>query len=178
MKQLTDQEKAAAKEAHEAAKTAAARRIEQAEKFLQAPLRSADGKPATREQVDAAMKQRAAELTEEFRQTHEKNERAAALIKVNEVQPSGAAGLSLTGSNVFVGLWDENLPQTNHAEFTLAMNRVLRLETTGNTQIGQHATMMAGTIASAGIVSGSKGMAFKSIVGSYDWTNDVTEMGF
>ena len=215
MKQLTDQEKAAAKEANEAAKTAAARRIEHAEKFLQPPLRDAEGRPATKEHLEAEKKDKGLALTAEFQRVHEKNEkevdawlkqygqtvpdvlrgkrpvainngmpefrttlneRAAAVIKVDEVQPGGAAGLSLTGSNVFVGLWDENLPQTNHAEFTLGTNRVLRLETSGNTQIGQHATMMAGTIASAGIVSGSKGMAPKTTVGAFDFADDLGEM--
>ena len=214
-KQLTDQEKAAAREAAEAGRLERLRRIKHAEKFLQSPLRTSDGKPATLEKLEAERAERGKALTEEFRRAHEQsekevdawlnrhgdtlpealrgkrpsairngqpefrttlNERAAGLIKVSQIQPAGAAGLGLTGSNVFVGLWDEGVPQTNHAEFTYLTNRLLRLETSGGAALGSHATEMAGTITSAGIVAGSKGMAFKSTVGAYDWNDDFTEM--
>lgn len=216
-KPITDQEKAAAKEANEAAKSEAARRVEHAEKFLQSPLRSSDGKPATLEGLEAERKLRGAELTEELRRAHEQsekevdswlklhdgtlpealrgkrpsairngqpefrttlNERAAGLIKVSQIQPGGAAGLGLTGSNVFVGLWDDGLPQTNHAEFVSPVPRVFRLETDSSYGVSNHATQMAGTIAAAGIVSGSKGIAFNSTVGAYQWALDTTEMGY
>lgn len=216
VKQLTEQEKTAAKEANEAAKGEAVRRIERAEKFLQAPLLGSDGKPATREQLDAKRILHAAAMVGEIKRASDEskaevdswmtlygdtlpewlvgkrpvaivddqpefrrtlNERAAGLIKTSQLHPAGAAGLSLTGSNVFVGLWDEGVPQTNHAEFNLGTNRVLRFETATNAEVGWHSTQMAGTIGSAGIVAGSKGMAFKSTVGAYDWFDDTLEMG-
>ncbi len=212
-KQLTEQEKAAAKEANAAAKTEAARRIEQAEKFLQAPLRTSDGKPATLEKLEQERTTRVLALGEEFKRRHVENQReleewmqknahrlprifegqrpvgiengypqfpvtfnqrAAGVIQAATNWPGGAAGLSLTGAGIQVGLWDVGLPLTNHTEFTT--NRVLRLETATNVGIRSHPTEMAGTIAASGQYAASRGMAYEATVLAFDLAQDTSEM--
>ena len=214
-KPLTDQEKTAAKEASEAAKNEATRRIKQAEKFLQAPLRTTDGKPATLETLEQERTSRVLALGEEFKRRHDENqreleawmkqfgdrlprifegrrpvgiengypqfpvtfnERAAGVIKAATNWPGGAAGLSLTGAGVKVGLWDVGLPLTNHSEFTYGTNRVIRLETAANVFIENHPTQMAGTIAASGQYAASRGMAYEATVLAFDSGNDVEEM--
>ena len=142
-KQLTEREKVAAKEANEAAKAEMARRIGQAEKFLQSPLLTADGRPATLEALDKERTVRVLALGEEFRRRHAENQReldawmkqnagrlprifegqrpvgiengypqfpvtfnqrAAGVIQAATNWPGGAAGLSLTGAGIQVGL--------------------------------------------------------------------------
>jgi len=212
-KQLTDQEKAAAKEANEAAKAERLRRIEQAEKFLQTPLRSADGKPATLEKLEKEKTARVLALGEEFKRRHAENQReleewmqknahrlprmfegqrpvgiengypqfpvtfnqrAAGVIQAATNWPGGAAGLSLTGAGIQVGLWDVGLPLTNHTEFTT--NRVLRLETATNVGIRSHPTEMAGTIAASGQYAASRGIAYEAKVLAFDANLDIDQM--
>lgn len=80
---------------------------------------------------------------------------------------------NLSGSNLFVGVWDGGPARTSHQEFG---NRVL--VTDGSTLNGNsfHATHVTGTIAASGINPQAKGMAPLVKIRTFDWFNDETEV--
>lgn len=104
------------------------------------------------------------------------NRSAAIASRTHRLYPGGTLGLSLEGEGMNVGVWDGGWVLKTHVEFNSPTSRV---DTPDNLAITPetnfHATHVAGTIASAGIVPSSKGMAPKSNIKSYDWSGDLTE---
>lgn len=98
------------------------------------------------------------------------NANAAISTRADRVHPGGAAGLSLTGSGVLVGIWDGGRVRTTHQEFG---GRVTAVDLVGNSD---HATHVAGTIVAAGVNASAKGMSFQGSANSYDWNSDDSEM--
>lgn len=99
------------------------------------------------------------------------NRNAAVTSGANKLHPRAARRLFLTGQPMLAGVWDEGRVYHNHLEFG---GRVINKNPA--TAVSDHATHVAGTIAAAGIDAGARGMAYESMVHSYDWDDDVNEM--
>lgn len=97
---------------------------------------------------------------------------------------TGGSSLELSGANQTVGLWDvSGSVLTTHEQFS--GTRVLQLDDTSGT--AQHATMIAGALASSGITrivselgnfnigNHSRGAAFAATVHAYDTENIIDE---
>lgn len=78
----------------------------------------------------------------------------------------------LTGSGMFVGVWDGGTARSTHQEFG---NRVLIVNGQTFNANNFHASHVSGTIAASGVNPQAKGMATASTVKSYDWFNDASE---
>ncbi|HOR77701.1 MAG TPA: S8 family serine peptidase [Anaerolineaceae bacterium] len=99
---------------------------------------------------------------------------AADTISVDELWPGGSSGLSITGSNTLMGIWDGGDVLTNHTEFVAgATTRMTDKDGISPLPIDWHPTAVAGTMAAGGSVSSAKGMAFKATVWAYDWYYDL-----
>ena len=99
------------------------------------------------------------------------NSEAAATVTTNQVHPGGGAGLDLTGSGYFVGIWDAGVVDTSHREFKgrlLIKNDFEKPD--------DHATHVAGTIAAEGLNESAKGMAFEAELLSFNWNNYLSEV--
>ncbi|HRJ26748.1 MAG TPA: S8 family serine peptidase [Fimbriimonadaceae bacterium] len=93
----------------------------------------------------------------------------AATITANAVWPGGSLGLSLTGVNTRLGIWDDGLP--THPEFG---NRVTSPDNT--TQPGFHSTGVAGMMAAGGVNPTARGMAYQSRIDAYNTNNNYSEI--
>ncbi|MCC7435700.1 MAG: S8 family serine peptidase [Methanoregulaceae archaeon] len=98
------------------------------------------------------------------------NTNAALSTRANRVHPGGAAGLSLTGTGVTLGIWDGGGVRTGHQEFG---GRVVVLDGSSN---ASHATHVGGTMIAAGVDTAAKGMSYQALLRSYNWTSDTSEM--
>ncbi len=106
---------------------------------------------------------------------------AATAIRVNKLRPGGGMGLTLEGLNMNVGVWDGGWVRTTHTEFLTAagsnISRVTNPDATTTNPAGDaHGTHVAGTIAARGASVAARGMAPKSSIKSYNWTNDRNEV--
>lgn len=100
------------------------------------------------------------------------NAAAADTISVDELWPGGSSGLSITGSNVLMAIWDGGDVLTNHLEFT--SGRAIDMDGISPLPVDWHPTAVAGTMAAGGIgYSAAKGMAYQSPLWTYDWLNDL-----
>ena len=104
------------------------------------------------------------------------NTTAAATTGTNQVQPSGALGLNLSGSSAFLNnklaIWDGGRILGSHQEFS---GKAIIFGDNGS--VIDHATHVAGTLTARGIYAPSRGMAFgANTLSSYDFDNDVAEM--
>ena len=102
---------------------------------------------------------------------------SAATTRTNTVYPSGALGLTLTGSSTFLNnklaIWDGGAVYARHQEFA---GKTITLNTTQNAI--DHATHVAGTMIAKGVYPPAKGMAYSaSTLQSYDFDNDISTMG-
>ncbi len=99
------------------------------------------------------------------------NLNAAKTTSTNKLWKDGGLGLDLNGTGIVVGVWDGGPVRITHNEFE---SRVRAVDVEEEPIF--HATHVAGTIAAAGIRSEARGMANKSIIDSYDWEGDNSEM--
>jgi subtilisin family serine protease len=97
---------------------------------------------------------------------------AARSIATNQIQAGGSAGLNLSGSTDTLGIWDEGIARTTHQEFG---TRVILGD--GSTVISDHGTHVGGTMIASGVVSSAKGMSPLAKLKTYNWFNDLSEMG-
>lgn len=109
------------------------------------------------------------------------NAAAALAVKVNKLRPGGGMGLSLEGLNMTVGVWDGGWVRASHVEFMTAagsgVSRVVNPDAgIVNPQADAHGTHVAGTVAARGTNTSAKGMAPKSNIRSYNWSNDKSEV--
>ncbi|RYY35295.1 MAG: T9SS type A sorting domain-containing protein [Sphingobacteriaceae bacterium] len=105
------------------------------------------------------------------------NTEAAAATRTNTVQPGGELGLDLSGSSAILtnklAIWDGGIIYANHREFAGKSITIA----TGQTNIDEHATHVAGTLIARGVTPLAKGMAFgMSTLQSFDFDDDVTEI--
>ena len=107
------------------------------------------------------------------------NSRAADTLSSDEVYPGGSAGLSLTGTNITIGIWEAfsgigSQIRTTHQEF--ANGRVTQKDTPFSPGISHHATWVAGTLSAAGLNANARGMSYKAKLWAYDAPLDQSEM--
>jgi len=102
------------------------------------------------------------------------NAGAADTISVDELWPGGSSGLSVTGSNTVMGMWDGGDVLTNHNEFVIGVtSRAFDMDGTSPLPVDFHPTAVAGTMGAKGIYASAKGMAYQSAIWTYDWYNDL-----
>lgn len=99
------------------------------------------------------------------------NVNAAATISSSKVWEEGAAGLSLSGDGITLGVWDGGKVLTTHQEFE---GRAVPGD--GAVTTSEHATHVAGTVGAAGINPSAKGMSYNADLRTHDWNNDDAEM--
>jgi hypothetical protein len=99
------------------------------------------------------------------------NLEAAETISANQLWPGGSLGLSLNGSGLTLGQFDEGHVLFTHQEFT-------GRATAGNTDTtyAAHPTYVGGTMIAAGINAQAKGMSFAANLLSFGWDNDTADM--
>ncbi|MFM8657777.1 MAG: S8 family serine peptidase, partial [Chthoniobacterales bacterium] len=78
---------------------------------------------------------------------------------------------SLNGEGMTVGVWDAARARTNHVEL---IGKVTVGDST--TLNDDHSTHVAGTIAAKGRDPKAKGMGTNTLIRTYDWNNDYSEM--
>ncbi len=110
------------------------------------------------------------------------NVEAAQTISTTNVWPGGSAGLSLTGTNRTLFMWDEGMPRLTHSEFT---SRASMLDVTV-TNLSSHSTAVAGTLMAGGVNTvysngvpigpAAKGMSFAGLVQAGSFNKDLQQM--
>jgi hypothetical protein len=83
------------------------------------------------------------------------------------------APYNLDGAGIKVGVWDAGSVRNTHQEFNTT--RVVNKNST--VAAIDHATHVAGTIGASGFQASAKGMAPLVAIDSYDWLNEIAEMG-
>ncbi len=99
------------------------------------------------------------------------NDLSAKTIGANELYSGGSLGLSLSGENIFAGVWDGGKVRDTHVEFS---GRVTIND--GGGALSEHATHVTGTIIAAGVSASRKGIAFNAKAYTNDWNSDIDEM--
>lgn len=98
---------------------------------------------------------------------------SALTSRANHLQPGGSLGLNLTGSGMYVGVWDGKYPRTSHVDF---VGRFTTQDGPG-TQLENHPTHVLGTIIGAGAQNANaKGIASEAYGYINDFNNDMGEM--
>lgn len=91
-------------------------------------------------------------------------------LSADELWPGGSTGLNLTGAGVVLGVWDAGAVDPTHPEF------LGRLRIRDGAEPDDHATMVGGILAAAGVDPRARGMSFAASIDSYDWDSDTSEM--
>lgn len=94
--------------------------------------------------------------------------------KAIRLQLGGSLGLSLSGENYYIGVWDSGVVEDTHQEFSGDSTEKLQIE--GTAAATNHATHVAGTIAAYGTQSAAKGMAYNANIKSFEWNQDYSEL--
>lgn len=93
---------------------------------------------------------------------------------------SGFSGLGIEGEGMTIGVWDGASALQTHNEFKTSATNPLSRMTIGDTYDinanSFHATHVSGTLVARGNQLQAKGMAPKSSIISYSWTNDQNEV--
>ncbi|MBV6439983.1 MAG: hypothetical protein EPGJADBJ_01641 [Saprospiraceae bacterium] len=98
---------------------------------------------------------------------------AAATTSTDAVWDGGAAGLSLSGAGLGLGLWEAGgIPLANHQELA---GRVFIASGQSST-VSEHATHVCGTLIAEGVDEAARGMANEAAVLAFDSSNDLAEM--
>jgi len=110
------------------------------------------------------------------------NVEAAVTIGTDRVWPGGSAGLSLSGTNRTIYMWDEGKPRLTHSEFAPGRVSVLA----SNNTASWHSTGVAGTLVAGGYNSiysngipigpAARGMSFGATLMAGSSRMDMTEM--
>lgn len=99
------------------------------------------------------------------------NLNSARTISTYQVWPGGGSQTFLTGQGMTVGIWDNGKVRDTHQEL---IGRVQQMD--GDTELGDHATHVGGTMIASGYINNAKGMAFQAQLDAYNWNNDESEM--
>ncbi|MEP2669010.1 MAG: S8 family serine peptidase [Cyclobacteriaceae bacterium] len=99
------------------------------------------------------------------------NAGVATSLGVDELRDGGGLGLSLEGSDMEVGIWDEGKVRNDHVEY---IGRVTQVDSPS--EFNFHATHVLGTMLATGVNANAKGMAPKATAIAFDFFNDVSEM--
>ncbi|MFS4466375.1 S8 family serine peptidase [Maribacter sp. 2210JD10-5] len=98
------------------------------------------------------------------------SDNASQVSRADKLHTNGAMGLDINGSGMQIGVWDAGVARATHQEYD---SRVTIAD--GSTEIDPHATMVTGSMISAGIKKEAKGVAYAASVISHDWTRDKLE---
>jgi hypothetical protein len=110
-----------------------------------------------------------------FYTTH--NIKSADTIGTDEVWPGGSLGISLSGTNCTLGMWDGGAVRTTHVEFAQGGgSRVIRNDAYANYTQYSHPSSVAGTLVASGVNTNAKGMAYQSILLAHTYDYDLAEM--
>ena len=94
----------------------------------------------------------------------------------NQLHTNGGLGLNLEGEGLTAGVWDAAIGFITHQEYATADGTSTRYSSgDGTANTLSHSSHVAGTICSKGVEAEAKGMAPKSIVVGYNWSNDLAE---
>ncbi len=106
-----------------------------------------------------------------YRITH--NREGGITTRANTLHTGGVSGLDLDGQDMIVGEWDGGAVRGTHQ---LLDGRIEQID--GSTDIGDHATHVAGTLVGNGtVVNGAaKGMLPEGTLWAHDWFSDYPEM--
>lgn len=105
------------------------------------------------------------------------NIKSADTIGTDEVWPGGSLGISLSGTNCTLGIWDAAAVRTTHVEFAQGgLSRVTYGDGYTNYVRDAHPTQVAGTMIASGVNTNAKGMSFQSALYSCYWDEDIAEM--
>lgn len=105
------------------------------------------------------------------------NIKSADAIGTDEVWPGGSLGISLSGTNCTLGIWDAAAVRTTHVEFAQGgLSRVTYGDGYTNYIRDAHPTQVAGTMIASGVNTNAKGMSFQSALYSCYWDEDIAEM--
>ena len=96
---------------------------------------------------------------------------SAITLNTNQLWTGGDSELHLNGEGITLNLWDGGSLRHTHQEFG---DRTTQMDDA--TAMNGHATHVAGTMVSAGMVPTSKGMAPAANLHAYDFIDDETEM--
>ena len=101
------------------------------------------------------------------------NHGAGVTSRANKLYTSGGLGLNIQGENMTSAVWDAGAALLSHQLFS---GRVQIMDNTVETHY--HSTHVAGTIMGSDQFQNgaARGMAFKSNMQSYDWSNDLAEI--
>ncbi|MEQ9308276.1 MAG: S8 family serine peptidase [Balneolaceae bacterium] len=97
---------------------------------------------------------------------------AAKAVHNHQIWSGGITGLSLSGSAILIGYWDEDQPRLSHQEY---LNRVTFEDSEAGSN-NVHATHMVGTMIATGVNANAKGMANQATVEAWNWNSDIAEM--
>jgi len=107
---------------------------------------------------------------------------ASRATKTNRLNPGGALGLNLQGTNKYIAVWDGGPVQFDHTEFLDNQGLPIRvtnfetINTDGGSALSDHGTHVTGTIAARGANPEAKGMAPNVNVITYNFNNDMPEI--
>lgn len=99
------------------------------------------------------------------------NAAAAITVSTDILHPGGDMGLTLTGINYSVGIWDAGMVDADHPEFSGRVVLESRFE-----EAEDHATHVAGTVAAKGLNASARGMAFETGIKSFNWNNYLADI--
>lgn len=102
------------------------------------------------------------------------NANAAFTSGITALRQDGGLGINITGSGMFLSIWDQEKPREQHNTFGGRLTPV-------DSSTGQslHSTHVMGTMMGSGVNSTQlkgRGMAYEATGVAYDWDNDTSEM--
>ncbi len=103
-----------------------------------------------------------------FFTTH--NRAAGARTNTNQLHAGLNFGLTLTGSGLDIGIWDEGAVLDTHQEMDV------RVTVNDESGASNHATHVAGTLIASGIIEEATGMAPGAHINSFNWNFHTSEM--
>jgi hypothetical protein len=99
------------------------------------------------------------------------SENASVVTRANFINAQALHHLSIDGGGMQVGVWDAGPALVTHREYG---NRATNAD--DSQEVNAHATMVTGSIVSAGIKKEARGVAPNAEVLSHDWTRDKLEV--
>lgn len=99
------------------------------------------------------------------------SDNASQTSRANTLHTNGMLDLNLDGSGMQVGVWDSGVALTTHQEYDIRA-----IVGDGSTETDNHATMVTGSLISAGVKKDAQGVAYAANVITNDWSRDKIEV--
>lgn len=104
------------------------------------------------------------------------NATASTSTRAKFLYNNGGLGLNIEGQNMIGHVWDGGHALAGHVEFQENGSSKITLGDASTPTLSDHGTHVCGTISAVGVNQTAKGMAHKSSIISYEWTNDKAEV--